>query len=225
MKSSPSPRYHLGTGALELRREMSVFINCPYDNGYRPLFDAIVFSAICCGFIPRCAFESGSTSLSRMDRIVHAIRSSKYSIHDLSRCRGEGDTNLARFNMPLELGMAMAERFGQNGDGGHDWLILVPKGHLYRKFASDLAGFDPTDHDESVDTVVPAVMSWLATRSDAVHCPTPQRVLSALSIFQTARADLCADWCGKEPWADLLMTGIKVAAGANLIPMSAFAPT
>lgn len=44
---------------------------------------------------------------------MKAIRGSKYSVHDLSRCRGEGDENLARFNMPLELGMAMAERFSE----------------------------------------------------------------------------------------------------------------
>ena len=49
-----------------------------------------------------------------MDRITRAILSSKYSIHDLCRCRGEGDANLARFNMPLELGVSMAQRFGPN---------------------------------------------------------------------------------------------------------------
>jgi hypothetical protein len=58
-----------------------------------------------------------------MDRITQAISDSKYSIHDLSRCRGEGDKNLARFNMPLELGVAMAHKFGLNGNDCHDWLL------------------------------------------------------------------------------------------------------
>lgn len=111
MKRDPTARHHLGTGRLQLRRELSVFVNCPYDDDFRPLFDAVIFSTLCCGFIPRCAVETGSTSLSRMDRIFDAMRSSKYSIHDLSRCRREGEANLARFNMPLELGMAMAEQF------------------------------------------------------------------------------------------------------------------
>ena len=28
-------------------------------------------------------------------------------------------------------------------------------------FVSDLAGYDPTEHSGTVETVVPAVMSWL----------------------------------------------------------------
>jgi hypothetical protein len=215
-------RHHLGTGRLTLRREMSVFINCPYDEEFRPLFDAIVFSSICCGFIPRCAIESGTASLTRMDRIVTAIRASKYSIHDLSRCKGEGKSNLARFNMPLELGIAMGEKFGGYTNGAtHDWLTLVPKGHQYAKYVSDLAGYDPSEHEETVETIVPIVMAWLATREDAVNCPSPQAVLYVLPEFQAARAALCAAWCGHEPWPDLLLEGIRISEKSKLIPSSA----
>ena len=80
----------------------SVFINCPFDVDFEPVLHAIVFTTICCGFFPRCAIESGTGAAPRMERIVRAIEGSKYSIHDFSRCRGEGDANLARFNMPLE---------------------------------------------------------------------------------------------------------------------------
>jgi hypothetical protein len=218
-------RQHFGCGPLALRREHSVFVNCPYDPEFRPLFDAILFSVICCGFVPRCAMESGSASLSRMDRIVHAMRASKYSIHDLSRCKGDGDGNYARFNMPLELGMAMAERFGtQNPSESHDWLLLVPKGHTYMRFASDLAGYDPSQYDGTAPSIVPQVMAWLATRQDALRCPPPQAVLEALPGFQTARAELSAAWCGCEPWADLLLTAIQIAGSANLIPTNGVQP-
>ena len=88
----------------------SVFINCPYDSEYEPFRDALFFTIVCCGFIPRSADESGKVSVSRMDRIFYAVYTSNYSIHDLSRCRGEGEQLLARFNMPLELGLAMAFR-------------------------------------------------------------------------------------------------------------------
>lgn len=212
-------RHHLGSGKLTLHREHSVFINCPYDKEFRPLFDAMVFSSLCCGFMPRCAIESGTSSLSRMDRIVQAIHSSKYSVHDLSRCRGEGETNFARFNMPLELGMAMAEKFGNTHNAkSHDWLILVPKGHIYTKFASDLAGYDPSEHEGSVETIVPSIMAWLATREDAVRCPSPKAVLEVLPIFQSAREELCSEWHGHEPWPDLLMEGLRIAVDSMLIP-------
>src|SRR5947208_1882403 len=82
------PRF--GEGDLALDPSKSVFINCPFDADYAPLFDAIVFATVCCGFIPRSALESGTVSEPRLSRILRALFSSKYSIHDLSRCTGEG---------------------------------------------------------------------------------------------------------------------------------------
>lgn len=32
----------------------SVFVNCPFDSEYRPLFEAVAFSIYDCGFFPRC---------------------------------------------------------------------------------------------------------------------------------------------------------------------------
>ena len=89
---------------LPVDPRQSVFINCPYDSEFAPLFDAIVFATVCCGFVPRSALESGNVAEPRMERIAKAIFSSKYSFHDLSRCKGEGSEQLARFNMPLEPG-------------------------------------------------------------------------------------------------------------------------
>lgn len=219
--TTSSIRPHLGAGPLELKREYSVFINCPYDDIYRPMFDALIFATLCCGFTPRSAIESGTASISRMDRIVHTIRSSKYSIHELSRCIGEGEANLARFNMPLELGIAMAFRFGVGVNGyEHDWLPLVPRNHSYKRFISDLSGYDPNEHDETVETIIPSVMSWLATRPDAIQTPTPQDVLEVLPYFQSARENLGVMWCGCEPWADLLMIGLEIAHDKNLIPFA-----
>jgi hypothetical protein len=34
-----------------------VFINCPFDRDYLPLFHALVFTVARCGFTPRCALE------------------------------------------------------------------------------------------------------------------------------------------------------------------------
>lgn len=199
-----------GHGELAVDPAKSVFINCPFDSEYAPLFDAIVFTAVCCGFIPRSALESGTVSEPRVARIVRALVGSKYSIHDLSRCTGEGAENIARFNMPLELGMAMALRFIEPA-GEHDWLLLVPSGHPYGRFVSDLAAYDAIAHDGSVHGVVVAVMSWLATRSDAVPTVTPQEVLALLPAFQSRRQALDEAWGGLPPWADVVMLAIEIA--------------
>lgn len=215
-----TPRPHLGSGALSHQRELSVFINCPFDAEYRPLFDSLIIATICCGFMPRCAIETGTGSLPRIDRIASALRGSKYSIHDLSRCRGEGDVNLARFNMPLELGIAMGERLAQNGDGGaHDWLVLVPEGHEYQRFVSDLSGFDPSTHSGTPESIITEVMAWLATRPDAVQCPTPANVETALPRFRQRLEGLRASWNGRAPWPDTLHEIIEVAGAESLIPV------
>lgn len=36
----------------------SVFINCPFDLQYQPLFEAIVFAVSNCGFIPAARWRS-----------------------------------------------------------------------------------------------------------------------------------------------------------------------
>jgi hypothetical protein len=85
-----------------------VFINCPFDDDYRPLFRAIVFAVIDCGFTPRCALEAISGAV-RLQRIVDIVRECKYGIHDLSRV--ELSDGLPRFNMPFELGIFLGARY------------------------------------------------------------------------------------------------------------------
>lgn len=201
-------RVHLGDnlGELKIEPSKSVFINCPYDPDFEARFDAILFATVCCGFLPRSALETGSVADSRMERITQAIFSSNYSIHDLSRCKGEGDEQLARFNMPLELGIAMARRYSKGSKKNrHDWLLLVPDGHLYLKVVSDLAGFDPMKYDGSEKAIVAKVMTWLATRPDAVRTPNTMQVLDALPAFHDEKNQLKIKWGTDPPWSDLVI--------------------
>ena len=112
--------------------------------------------------------------------------------------------------MPLELGMAMARRFMEPGNE-HDWLVLVPEGHAHIRFVSDLAAYDPATHDGSVPGVVVAVMSWLATRIDAIPTVTPKEVLALLPTFQENRKGLAEAWGGFPPWADIILAALNLA--------------
>lgn len=190
--------------------ERSVFMNYPYDLEYEPLFDALLLTIVTCGFIPRSALESGTVAVSRMDRIFEAINSSHFSIHDLSRCRGEGDTLLARFNMPLELGIAMSRR---RSTTPHDWFVLVPANAPYARFVSDLAGFDLEPYDGNEESIVSRVMSWLMTRSQALSDVKPSDVLGKLQTFRKKKAELKTEW-GQIPWRLLVHTATQTAAGA-----------
>lgn len=52
----------------------NVFINCPFDSDYKPLFDAMIFAIHDCGFVARCALEEGDTSQVRMIQSITLLR-------------------------------------------------------------------------------------------------------------------------------------------------------
>jgi hypothetical protein len=136
---------------------------------------------------------------------------SKYSIHDLSRFTGEGMDNLARFNMPLELGMASALRFEREQSARpHNWLVLVPEGFAYQKFVSDLAGFDPGRHSQSIESVIREVAAWLRLQEDTIDpAPSALRIFREYARFRSQVAELRAEALEKETWAELLLAAYR----------------
>ena len=191
-------------GGVNDPSDCAVFINCPYDAEYEPLFDALLFSGVCCGFLPRNATGSANVSVARMDRIFEAIFGSRYSIHDLSRCQGEGEQLLARFNMPLELGIAMARRQVEaHSPRCHDWLVLVPEDAPYARFISDLAGFDLVRYDGRPESLIRKVVSWLYTRDGALSGLRPTPIIEKLESFRGRKLELKAEWIDI-PWAELV---------------------
>lgn len=57
-----------------------VFINCPFDPDYAPLLQAILFSVVYLGFLPRIASENSDSAQVRLQKISWLIENSKYSI-------------------------------------------------------------------------------------------------------------------------------------------------
>jgi hypothetical protein len=86
----------------------SVFLNVPYDKEYGSLFTALIAGLVALGRIPRCALEAQSEGKTRLQQIHGLLASCGSSIHDLSRVALSGSSNVPRFNMPFELGMAFA---------------------------------------------------------------------------------------------------------------------
>ncbi|HVT02176.1 MAG TPA: hypothetical protein VHL58_02245 [Thermoanaerobaculia bacterium] len=79
----------------------NVFINCPFDEEYKPIFEAIIFTVMVCGFRPLSARQRLDSSEIRLHKIIDLIASSRLAIHDLSRAE---PTTLPRFNMPFGAG-------------------------------------------------------------------------------------------------------------------------
>lgn len=94
---------------------LGVFINCPFDDAYRPIRDALIFGVYACHLRPRCALEASNFGQTRVDKIVNLIRDCLWGIHDLSQIGPNGSPH---FNMPLELGLFLgAHRFGGPSSG------------------------------------------------------------------------------------------------------------
>lgn len=89
----------------------NVFVNCPFDDEYIELRNALVFTIFDCGFIPRCALEEDDSGFVRVEKIKQIIKESKFGIHDLSRTEPDVGNGLPRFNMPLELGVFLGAKF------------------------------------------------------------------------------------------------------------------
>jgi len=141
--------------------DQSVFINCPFDDEYTPLFDAIVFTVHDLGFSPRSARERLDSGEMRLAKIVDLISASRYSIHDLSRTDLDKVTALPRFNMPFELGIDLGCRTFGPGYDDKSILIFDSEKYRYQKYISDLAGLDIQHHGGDPSRAIVKVRHWL----------------------------------------------------------------
>ena len=155
----------------------SVFINCPFDERYQPIFEAVVFCVSACGFVPRCTKELPDGGDVRIDNICQLIRECNYSIHDISRTEVEDQPyNLPRFNMPLELGLFLgAKRFG-----GHSaqkrCMILDRAPYRYHRFISDIGGQDIRSHENSPQKAIRRVRDWLQSAPGKAAIPGGDKI-------------------------------------------------
>jgi hypothetical protein len=141
-----------------------VFINCPFDAAYRPIFDAIVFTVHDCGFRAHCAREAEDSGEERIRKIKRIIRECACGIHDISRVQLDTANQLPRFNMPLELGLFLgAQEYGSGEQRLKRSLVLDTEPYRYQKFCSDIAGQDIRAHHDQPSLAIAAVRAMLST--------------------------------------------------------------
>jgi len=164
--------------------DRSVFINCPFDEEYESILQAIAFCVVYLGFHARFAPENADNSAGRLDRIAELIQGSKYGIHDLSRCKSSAVDEYARMNMPFELGIDHAcRRFGQGALADKVILILESTRRDYQKALSDIAGWDIQAHGDDFEEAVRRVRDWLIAKAGAENIGAA-RILGKYIAFQ-----------------------------------------
>lgn len=143
-----------------------VFLNCPFDRDYAPIFRALIFCILACWFRPRSAREVDDSGQTRIEKLFGIIAECPYGVHDLCRTELDASNGLPRFNMPLELGIFLgAKRYGGPAQKLKKILILDLEQYRYQRFISDLAGMDIHAHAGDPEVALTETRDWLANVS------------------------------------------------------------
>jgi hypothetical protein len=139
-----------------------VFINCPFDSDYAPLLEAALFCVIYFGLTPRLANERLEAGENRLDKIIEMVRGSKYSIHDLSRCKAQQGNEIFRMNMPFEYGVDVGfRRSGLEPHNTKKFLIFENEQYDLKSALSDSAGQDVEFHRCDYELIIRKVRNFL----------------------------------------------------------------
>ena len=164
-----------------------VFVNCPFDTDYRPLFNAIVFTIIRSGFRARCALEADNAAENRFDKICKIISECRYGVHDISRTEVDGNPPLPRFNMPLELGLFLgAKKYGGARHREKSCIIFDREQYRFQRYISDIAGQDIHAHRGEPASLIVELAAWLRIHSGDAQVPGGVAIGNEFNDFEEA---------------------------------------
>lgn len=167
----------------------SVFVNCPFDDDYKPLFEALLFTIASSGYRARCALEEIDAADIRFDKLCRLVTESQKSVHDLSRIELGRENNLPRFNMPLELGLFLgARRFGGKAHQRKSALVLTAEKHSLPVYLSDTAGSDAAQHHGKPIEIIRSVRGYLRSTPSGQPLPGASRIQAVFEHFKSVRS-------------------------------------
>lgn len=125
------------------KRIQSVFLNIPYDSEFEDLYLAYIVGLTQLGLKVRATLAVPNQG--RLETIIRLIEQSDASVHDLSRI--ELSSGIPRFNMPLELGLALYRWHATKGR--HKVFVFERTAYRAQRSTSDINGLDPQIHNGS----------------------------------------------------------------------------
>jgi hypothetical protein len=176
---------HRRTAITKRPNPRAAFLNIPYDEQFGDLYLAYIASLTAYGMTPRATLEIPGGAR-RLDRIIELIGSCRYSFHDLSRVEIDpANPPTPRFNMPFELGLAVA--WDRLVPKQHVWFVLESVNRRALKSLSDLAGTDVYVHNGSSEGVFREIGNALVRKRN--H-PTAQDVNYIYAGLQAALPEI-----------------------------------
>jgi hypothetical protein len=164
-----------------------VFLNIPYDEEFRQIYLAYIAGLHCLGLEPHLTslIPGGER---RLDRILHLIQISRYSIHDLSRVELDQAPPLTpRFNMPLELGLAIM--WAKLHPRRHTWFLWESTPRRVQKSLSDLDGTDVYIHGGTAE----GALSQMRNAFVREVMPPVAKMLVVYRCLEESVPDILAD--------------------------------
>jgi hypothetical protein len=147
------------------KRIESVFLNIPYDGAFEALYLAYIVGLTQLGLRINAAVAVPSQG--RLSTIIELIEQSDFSIHDLSRI--EASAGVPRFNMPVELGLAL---YRSHVTGGrHRVFIFESKRYRAQRSTSDVNGIDPQIHNGTPKGLMSGLRNILRQPGDVTTVP------------------------------------------------------
>ena len=154
----------------------SVFINCPFDDKFAPLLEAMIFCVVRAGLTPRLATERLEGGESRLDKIIELIGACRYSIHDLSLAYSSKVDEPFRMNMPFEFGLDLGRRRAPDPETNDKKFLVFERNHRELKpCLSDIDGFDIEHHKNDLTTLIEKVRNFLRIEANRV-LPGPAKI-------------------------------------------------
>jgi hypothetical protein len=176
--------------AVAHKPNAEIFINCPFDDDYLPLLQALLFTITVSGYSARCALEDADVSKLRYSKILKLIEDSDNSVHDLSRL-ALSDERYPRFNMPFELGLTFgAKEFGRSRQSKKKACVMIDKAFDHQRIISDLAGVDPKHHNNDPAEVIKIIRAHLHNDPDGAPLPGAELLATVFGKFLEALPDL-----------------------------------
>lgn len=165
-----------------------IFINCPFDEEYNPIFEIMVFTIHGCGFLPRCAKEEGEEiQLTKIEKIISEC---KYGVHDISRTK-RMSFKLPRFNMPFELGLFRGcKRYGKNRK--KRILVLDSKEYRFLETCSDIRGMTLRAHHNKPWEAMFILRNWIEGVSQRKTIPGYEEIWIRYNQFKKY---VLPEWC------------------------------
>lgn len=158
------------------------------------------------GLNPRCVVQIPA-SADRLTRLVKIIQESPFSIHDLSRVQLSGTASpfrVPRFNMPFELGLAVAI-CSSDANAGRQWKLMEAVPHRLNHSLSDVDGYNPVIHNGTVTGTFEALLNIFPT----LRKPPLSEVGDFKWVYRKLRAfrsTLPADIFAPSPFNKLVLT-------------------